>query len=155
MIDDSKKKSTTLLSNRNTDRFSWGKDPRIMSYTSSQDSQNLIKHQILNHVPEIENKSVPFSIILMISFFDFGSSFVYDIPQSLSTAFCDTKTLEICGARGNLFYSAYSLPNLFVILIGGYLLFKIGHKKCLIIYSLFINIGMLIFVLGAVQFNSF
>ena len=88
----------------------------------------------------------------MISFFDFGSSFVYDIPQSLSTAFCEIPELKICGAKGGQFYSAYSLPNLFVILIGGYLLHKIGHKKCLVIYSLFVNIGMLTFVMGATMF---
>ena len=42
-----------------------------------------------------------------------------------------------------------------MVLLGGYLLHKIGHKKCLIIYSSFINLGMLIFVLGATKFYSF
>jgi MFS family permease len=91
----------------------------------------------------------------MISFFDFGSSFVFDIPQSLSTAFCDLPSLKICGAQNGQFYSAYSLPNLFIVLAGGYLLHQIGHKKCLIIYSILVNLGIAIFTLGALKYESF
>jgi MFS family permease len=94
-------------------------------------------------------------LLTLISFFDFGSSFIFDIPQSLSEGFCKDPNLKICDGRAGLFYSAYSLPNLVVILIGGYILHKKGHRFCLWLYCIFVFLGMAIFFYGALYAHSF
>lgn len=42
-----------------------------------------------------------------------------------------------------------------MVILGGILLHKIGHKKCLVIYSSLINLGIITFVTGALYFESF
>ena len=84
--------------------------------------------------------------LILISMFDFGSSFIYDIPQSLAPVF--KHRLGIESHQTMLLYSAYSFPNLFINLLGGLLTIKFGYKRCLQIYTCFVTAGQLIFCLG-------
>jgi MFS family permease len=83
----------------------------------------------------------------LISTFDFGASFIFDLPQSLAIAF--EEQLNLDDSKCLLFYSAYSFPNLFVNLIGGWILGKIGYKRALLLYASIVCVGHSLFVLGA------
>lgn len=96
------------------------------------------------------NKSYLIEVITtlcLISTFDFGSAYIYDLPQSLAIAF--ENELGLTDSQSLLFYSAYAFPNLIVNLVGGYLLNKIGYKICLVAYASIICLGQAIFILGA------
>src|SRR3990167_6279629 len=51
-----------------------------------------------------------FPPMALISTFDFGASFIFDLPQSLAIAF--DQQLQLDDSKCLLFYSAYSFPNL-------------------------------------------
>lgn len=120
------------------------------------DSQILVKESKQTKPPKINDfKSMTLSILIciMISIFDFGSAFIYDLPQTLQKPLCSE--LEICESSSNYFYSAYAFPNMFVCLLGGYLIHRLGHKICVVIYSFFVMSGSITFTLGALYFKSF
>ena len=118
-------------------------------------SDTQTKQKAKKTLKEIEASINKGLLLFMISFFDFGASFIYDIPQSLSKAFCEDPTLKICEGDSSLMYSAYSLPNLVAVLIGGFILHKKGHRFCLVLYSAFVFVGMVVLMLGALYFKSF
>lgn len=102
--------------------------------------------------PQPNPQKLPFLEILLISFFDFGSSFVYDFPNLLSTPML--QKINISSYQSVLLYSAYSFPNMFVCLLGGFLIFKIGHINCLRIYTILVTLGYFVFIFG-IFYQSF
>lgn len=82
----------------------------------------------------------------LISIFDFGSTYIYDIPSSLEWVF--RSKLGLSSPQSLLLYSAYSLPNLVVNILGGLLILRLGYKKCLRIYSLCVTLGQVVFATG-------
>ena len=110
-----------------------------------------INFESMNHESDkIGDKSLKvYFTLFLISMIDFGSSYVYDIPQSLEIAF--ENELHIDTQKNLLFYSAYSLPNLFVSLLGGMLINKYGFRKCLVSYSLCVCTGHLLFCFAAMN----
>lgn len=87
------------------------------------------------------------STMLMIASIDFGASFIYDLPQSLSIAFDEKLGLD--DGKCLYFYSAYAFPNLGVGLIGAWLINKFGFRKCIVAYSSLICLGHATFLFGA------
>lgn len=84
--------------------------------------------------------------LLLISMFDFGSTYVYDFPSSLELVL--RKKLKFTPAESLYLYSAYSLPNLVVNIIGGLLIIKFGYKSCLKLYTICVTSGQLLFAIG-------
>jgi len=48
----------------------------------------------------------------------------------------------------NLMYSVYSLPNILLPLIGGYLIFKYGYRIMFLVFGFCVLVGQLIFSIG-------
>ena len=69
---------------------------------------------------------------LMLAFgsaFLMGSYFCYDIPAALSIYLEDTDNpWHLTAKQVNLLYTVYSIPNIFLPLLGGIFLDKIGVK---------------------------
>ena len=85
-------------------------------------------------------------LLCLISLFDFGSTYIYDIPSSLEWVF--RSHLGLSSPQSLLLYSAYSLPNLVVNILGGLLILRLGYTKCLRIYSICVTLGQLLFAVG-------
>ena len=58
--------------------------------------------------------------------------------------------MEITETQFNLLYSVYSLPNIIVPFLGGYLLDKFGSRKLILILSAIIFLGQL----GNINFQN-
>ena len=86
------------------------------------------------------------TLLGLISLFDFGSTYIYDIPSSLEWVF--RSKLGLSSPQSLLLYSAYSLPNLVVNILGGLLILRLGYTRCLRIYSVCVTLGQVLFAVG-------
>ena len=75
-----------------------------------------------------------------------GNYFVMDNPAILEVSI--ENDLNIKPTQYAMFYSFYSYPNIILPLIGGLMLDKIGVRLGLIVFTLFVTVGQLIFTFG-------
>lgn len=89
--------------------------------------------------------------LFLISMFDFGSTYVYDFPSSLELIL--RNNYGFSPAHSLYLYSAYSMPNLFVNILGGLLIIKYGYKRCLRLYTCCVTGGQALFAIGCLTSN--
>ncbi|KAJ1336937.1 hypothetical protein BSLG_006697 [Batrachochytrium salamandrivorans] len=81
----------------------------------------------------------------------FGTYYAYDLPASLSTQLqhhlraSDTSYAW----HQSLFYSAYSLPNIVLPLVGGLLTDMLGPHRLMLICAILVTVGQIAFSAGA------
>jgi MFS family permease len=80
----------------------------------------------------------------------FGNYYAYDTPGAINTALRDWlgSSPSVFPWQLNFLYSVYSLPNIFLPLIGGILVDRLGSASMLAVFSTFICIGQIIFAMG-------
>jgi len=82
------------------------------------------------------------SVLFFISMAMFGNYYIYDSISPLA----DLLKSQLRFSDGNigLLNAIYSIPNIFMVLIGGYIIDKIGTKKASLLFSSFCLIGTII-----------
>ena len=80
----------------------------------------------------------------------FGNYYSYDLPGSINTQLKSwlKASDSVFAWQLNLLYSVYSLPNIFLPLIGGILVDRLGPSSMLAIFSTIICIGQIVFAIG-------
>ncbi|KAG0053232.1 hypothetical protein BGZ83_001470 [Gryganskiella cystojenkinii] len=89
-------------------------------------------------------------VLLLACLLVFGNYYCYDIPAALNVQLrewlgTDDGTHQY---QLNLLYSVYSLPNIVLPLLGGFLIDRLSASRMLILFSLCICLGQGIFSLG-------
>jgi MFS family permease len=88
------------------------------------------------------------SILLIISLVMFGSYYIYDALSPINDFI--QQDMGVDNARFGLLFSFYALPNLlFLLVVAGFLLDRLGMRKAGTFYVLLILLGSLITSLGA------
>ncbi|KAI9175796.1 hypothetical protein H9P43_006160 [Blastocladiella emersonii ATCC 22665] len=80
----------------------------------------------------------------------FGNYYAYDNPSALSVQMHEYLGIPYAQFAYylNLFYSVYSLPNVPMTLVSGWLMDRFGTHRVLLILSVCVCVGQLVFVLG-------
>lgn len=89
-------------------------------------------------------------VLLCCSLLTLGNYFCYDTPASLGShlqaklgSSADTFAYQI-----NLLYTVYAVPNIFLPLVGGYLMDCLGSSVMILVFSSCVCAGQLLFALG-------
>lgn len=84
------------------------------------------------------------AVLVLISFAMFGNYYIYDSISPLA----DILKKQLCFTDANigLLNAIYSIPNVFMVLIGGFIIDRLGTKKSTFIFSVLCFIGALITV---------
>ncbi|KAJ3359243.1 hypothetical protein GGF32_009536 [Allomyces javanicus] len=80
----------------------------------------------------------------------FGNYYCYDLPAALNVplrAWLDVE-YDVYQYYLNLLYSCYSLPNIFLPLVGGYLVDALGARRMMLTFSAIIVTGTTLFAAG-------
>ena len=85
-------------------------------------------------------------VVIFASFLVFGNDYCYDLPQALETPL--QKDFNIGEVEYNLLYSVYSLPNILLPFVGGYILDYFGIKFGVLLYNFLIIVGQTLFTVG-------
>jgi len=83
-----------------------------------------------------------FTILIFISSLSFGSYFAYDIVGAIAPTLIE----ELGATRGTLgtFYTMYHIAAILFVLIGGFLIDRLGARKASIMFSLLLLAGVTI-----------
>ncbi|MCK4495423.1 MAG: MFS transporter, partial [Candidatus Aminicenantes bacterium] len=81
-----------------------------------------------------------FSILVFVASLTFGSYFAYDIVGAIAPTLVE----ELGTSRGTLgtFYTMYHIAAILFVLIGGFLIDKVGTRKASISFSLLVLGGV-------------
>ncbi len=92
------------------------------------------------------SKAYRFTILFFISMLTFGSYFAYDIIGAIAPTLVE----ELGASRGMVggFYTIYSIAAIISVLIGGFLIDKLGTRKASMIFSLLVLIGSVLVAFG-------
>jgi MFS family permease len=85
------------------------------------------------------------TILIFISLGMFGNYYIYDSISPLADML--KSQLGFTDSNIGSLYSIYSIPNIFMVLIGGMIIDYIGTKKSAIIFAILVFIGSWITVL--------
>lgn len=88
------------------------------------------------------------TILLLASFIGFGNYYAFDLPASLHQPLQSYLQLPDYEYYFSLFYSLYSIPNMFLPFFSGYISSKIGSSNFLILLSSLITTGQFFFSIG-------
>lgn len=81
-----------------------------------------------------------------------GDAFSFDNPQALETQL--EQHFQISQMEFNMLYSVYSIPNVILPLVGGYLIDNCGIRINLFVFSLMLVAGQLLFT-WSIHLQSF
>ncbi len=81
-------------------------------------------------------------VLLFISFAMFGNYYIYDSISPLADLLA--KQLNFSDTDIGLLNAIYSIPNIFMVLIGGLIIDKIGTRKSVFIFTFLIMVGALV-----------
>ncbi|CAD8118594.1 unnamed protein product [Paramecium sonneborni] len=81
-----------------------------------------------------------------------GNNYSFDNPQALQTQI--QQELEINIIQFNLLYSVFALPNIFLTILGGMIIDRLGVRFGIFTFTLIVTIGQLIIALGG-KFNEY
>lgn len=102
-----------------------------------------------------------FTILIFVSALTFGSYFAYDIIGAISPSLVEE--LSISRGMVGAFYNMYHVAAILFVLIGGFLIDRMGTRKASIIFSLLVLAGaalvwlakgMLFFMIGRFIFGA-
>ena len=145
-----------LLLERSVSSTSMNVSPRAspLLRRSSSFGGGLLLVQCQSHLPT--DTQTRWFILFLSCTLLFGNYYAYDNPAALNKPLYeyldhdyDTYQYEL-----NLLYSVYSLPNMFLPLIGGQMLDRFDPRKIVILFMGFVCVGQTIFSYG-VQVKSF
>ncbi len=83
-------------------------------------------------------------VLICISFAMFGNYYIYDAISPLADVL--VKQLNFTDSDIGLLQGIYSLPNIFMVLIGGFIIDRLGTKKSTFIFALLCLLGAVITV---------
>lgn len=87
-------------------------------------------------------------VLIVISLAMFGNYYVYDCIAPIADLLA--KQLGFSDANIGLLQAIYSIPNVIMVLIGGYIVDRIGVRKALLIFGTLCFIGSIVTVLAGV-----
>ena len=85
-------------------------------------------------------------MLFMACCFMLGSYFCYDNPGPLETQL--ERDLHIDSTKYSMLYTVYSVPNMILPLFGGIFLDRIGIRSGLILFTIVLTLGQLVFMMG-------
>jgi len=85
-------------------------------------------------------------VLIFVSLTMFGNYYVYDCIAPIADLL--TKQLGFSDSNIGLLQAIYSIPNVFMVLIGGYVVDRIGVRKALLIFGTLCFIGSVVTVLS-------
>lgn len=88
------------------------------------------------------SKFFRWTVLVFISLAMFGNYYIYDCVSPLADLLA--QQLKFTDANIGLLQAIYSIPNIFMVLLGGFIIDRIGTKKSSLIFSLLCMIGALI-----------
>ena len=83
-------------------------------------------------------------VLICISFAMFGNYYIYDAISPLADVL--VKQLNFTDSDIGLLQGIYSLPNIFMVLIGGFIIDRLGTKKSTFIFAVLCLLGAIITV---------
>jgi MFS family permease len=83
-----------------------------------------------------------FTILIFVSALSFGSYFAYDIIGAIAPTLVE----ELGAARGTLgtFYTMYHVAAILFVLVGGFLIDRLGTRKASLAFSLLVLVGAVV-----------
>ena len=83
-----------------------------------------------------------FTVLFFVSMLTFGSYFAYDIIGAIAPRLIE----ELGAARGTLggFYTMYSIAAMISVLVGGFLIDRVGTRMASMIFSILVLIGSIL-----------
>ena len=85
-------------------------------------------------------------VLFFVSLAMFGNYYVYDCIAPIADLL--TKQLGFSDSNIGLLQAIYSIPNVFMVLIGGYVVDRIGTRKALLIFGTLCFLGSVVTVLS-------
>jgi MFS family permease len=85
-------------------------------------------------------------VLFFVSLTMFGNYYVYDCIAPIADLL--TKQLGFSDSNIGLLQAIYSIPNVFMVLIGGYIVDRIGTRKAIFIFSALCFLGSVVTVLA-------
>jgi len=85
-------------------------------------------------------------VLIVISLTMFGNYYVYDCIAPIADLL--SKQLGFSDSNIGLLQAIYSIPNVFMVVIGGYIVDRIGTRKALLIFGLICFIGSIVTALS-------
>jgi len=85
-------------------------------------------------------------VLIFVSLTMFGNYYVYDCIGPIADLL--TKQLGFSDSNIGLLQAIYSIPNVFMVLIGGYIVDRIGVRKALLIFGALCFLGSVVTVLS-------
>lgn len=99
-----------------------------------------------NIVKPEPSKLFRWTVLVFISLAMFGNYYIYDCVSPLADLLA--QQLKFTDANIGLLQAIYSIPNVFMVLIGGFIIDRIGTKKSSFIFSMLCMAGALITAVG-------
>src|SRR5215475_15851127 len=87
-------------------------------------------------------------VLVFVSLAMFGNYYVYDCIAPIADLL--SKQLGFSDANIGLLQAIYSIPNVFMVLIGGYIVDRIGTRKGIFIFGVLCFVGAAVTTLSAV-----
>jgi MFS family permease len=87
-------------------------------------------------------------VLIFVSLTMFGNYYVYDCIAPIADLL--TKQLGFSDANIGLLQAIYSIPNVFMVLIGGYIVDRIGARKAILIFGSLCFVGAVVTCLSSV-----
>jgi MFS family permease len=87
-------------------------------------------------------KFLRWTVLVFVSLAMFGNYYIYDCISPLADLL--THQLKFTDENIGLLQAIYSIPNIFMVLIGGFIIDRIGTKKASFIFSLFCMLGAVV-----------
>src|SRR6266446_2496637 len=85
-------------------------------------------------------------VLIVISLAMFGNYYVYDCIAPIADLLA--KQLGFSDSNIGLLQAIYSIPNVFMVLIGGYIVDRIGTRKAIFIFGTLCLVGAILTVLS-------
>ncbi|MBN1938176.1 MAG: MFS transporter [Candidatus Aminicenantes bacterium] len=83
-----------------------------------------------------------FSVLFFVALLSFGSYFAYDIVSAIAPTLVE----DLQAARGTVgaFFTAYSVAAIMAVLLGGFLIDKLGTRKASLLFSILVLAGAVV-----------
>src|SRR5207244_5240517 len=85
-------------------------------------------------------------VLIFVSLTMFGNYYVYDCIAPIADLL--SKQLGFSDSNIGLLQAIYSIPNVFMVLLGGYIVDRIGTRKAIFIFGTLCFIGSIVTVLA-------
>jgi MFS family permease len=87
-------------------------------------------------------KSFRWVVLILISLAMFGNYYIYDAVSPMADLLATQ--LGFTDSNIGLLQAIYSIPNIFMVLLGGFIIDRLGTKKSTVIFALLCMLGAVI-----------